>query len=290
MEYILFKLTHPMGGLMPPSATPYRDVTADDARAMLAKSRPESVTVLDVRQDWEYQEMHLPGAKLLPLGELQERLAEVPRDKPILVYCRSGKRSAAASSLIAASGHPEVTNMLGGITAWNGASAMGAPDTGLSYFTPSDTPDDILALAYAMERGLGHFYLDLAASFADPELQTLFTRLAGFEDKHKLMIFHLYKALHPSAILEDLDAKATRDALEGGRDASDLKAEAAKIVSPFDALDMAMGIEAQALDLYMRFAASTPNPDTAKTLADLANEERGHLKALATLMDRLGAK
>lgn len=275
---------------MPPSTTAPRDVTADDARQLLVKARPDSITVLDVRQDWEYQEMHLPGAKLLPLAELQERLAEIPPDKPLVVYCRSGKRSAAASSLIAASGHPEVMNMLGGITAWNGASAIGAPDTGLSHFTPSDTPDDILALAYAMERGLGQFYLDLAATFADPELQTLFTRLAGFEDKHKLMVFHLYKALNPSAILEDLDAKATRDALEGGREASDLKDEAAKIDTPFDALDMAMGIEAQALDLYMRFSALTPNPETARTLTDLANEERGHLKALATLMDRLGTK
>jgi len=51
-----------------------------------------------------------------------------------------------------------------------------------------------------------------------------------------------------------------------------------------------MGIEAQALDLYTRLAAVAVSPESAATLRELAGEERGHLRALATMMDRLGAE
>ena len=63
--------------------------------------------LLDVRQDFEYAEGHLPGAKHIPLPELSERLGELERQLPILVYCRSGKRSLAAANLLAGQGLPQ---------------------------------------------------------------------------------------------------------------------------------------------------------------------------------------
>src|SRR5438132_1446286 len=52
--------------------------------------------LLDVREPWEYQEGHVPGAQLIPLGELEQRVNEVPRDRPVLAICHSGQRSLAA--------------------------------------------------------------------------------------------------------------------------------------------------------------------------------------------------
>lgn len=291
LEYFQFVLRRFTGGTMPEPSTPPKDIEADAARSLLSKTRPGDVTLLDVRQQWEYDEFHLPGATFLPLSELEARAQEVPRDKPVLVYCHSGRRSSAAASLLASTGHPDVNNILGGVMAWTGATAVGGPGTGMQHYRGDETPDEILAMAFAMERELGEFYQGLASSSPDAELAATFGKLAGFEDKHKLVVYHLYKRIHPHGTdIEELAAKATASVLEGGRSADEIMADAKPFESTRKALDMAMGIEAQALDLYSRLAASAVDPQSAGTLLELADEERGHLRALATLMDRLGTE
>lgn len=266
-----------------------QDISAEDVRQLLRKTNPQDLTLLDVRQDWEYEEAHLPGAQLLPLAELEERVSEIARGKPLVIYCRSGKRSAAAASLLSGQGFQNVSNMLGGILAWTGAAAVGTPETGMQYLTGSEAPGDILALAYSMEHELGVFYQGLAQSSPSQELREVFAKLAGFEDKHKLVVYHLYKTLHPQSTgIEELASKATVKAMEGGRSTQDILAENQALVSAQAALEMAMGIEAQALDLYTRYAAQASDPASKQALFELAGEERGHLRALATMMDKIG--
>ena len=74
--------------------------------------------LLDVREPWEYQEGHVPGAQLIPLGELEQRVNEVPRDRPILAICHSGQRSLAAAGYLQQLGYTSVTNVDGGTAAW----------------------------------------------------------------------------------------------------------------------------------------------------------------------------
>jgi rhodanese-related sulfurtransferase len=74
--------------------------------------------LLDVREPWEYQEGHVPGAQLIPLGELEQRVNEVPRDRPILAICHSGQRSLAAAGYLQQLGYPTVSNVDGGTAAW----------------------------------------------------------------------------------------------------------------------------------------------------------------------------
>jgi rhodanese-related sulfurtransferase len=74
--------------------------------------------LLDVREPWEYQEGHVPGAQLIPLGELEQRVNEVPRDRPILAICHSGQRSLAAAGYLQQLGYPSVSNVDGGTAAW----------------------------------------------------------------------------------------------------------------------------------------------------------------------------
>jgi hydroxyacylglutathione hydrolase len=82
------------------------------------------VTVVDVRQNDEWQSGHIRGARHIMLGYLPDRLAEIPTDKPVVVQCRSGARSAIGASLLQAQGIPTVINLLGGIKAW---AAAGLP-------------------------------------------------------------------------------------------------------------------------------------------------------------------
>jgi len=76
------------------------------------------ITVIDVREDWEFAEGHIPGAVLIPLQSLPERLDEVPRDQPVVVACRSGNRSGQAFRFLEGEGFDNVSNMTGGMIAW----------------------------------------------------------------------------------------------------------------------------------------------------------------------------
>src|SRR5438270_6183196 len=74
--------------------------------------------ILDVREPWEYAAGHVPGVVLIPLGELERRVNEVPRDRPILAICHSGQRSEAAAAYLLQLGYVDVSNVDGGTAAW----------------------------------------------------------------------------------------------------------------------------------------------------------------------------
>jgi rhodanese-related sulfurtransferase len=80
----------------------------------------QGALLLDVREPDEYAEVHAPDAKLIPLGTLGSRLQEIEtyKNKPIVVMCRSGRRSAQAVSQLKQAGYTQVSNVKGGITAW----------------------------------------------------------------------------------------------------------------------------------------------------------------------------
>lgn len=77
----------------------------------------EDYIILDVRNQDEYEEGHIEGAVLIPVSELEDRLDEIPGNKPVITYCKVGLRSASAASLLAENGFLEVYDM-GGITEW----------------------------------------------------------------------------------------------------------------------------------------------------------------------------
>jgi phage shock protein E len=79
------------------------------------------VVFLDVRTPEEYADGHIPGIVLIPLDELPNRIDEVPKDKTVVVTCRSGNRSAQAAEILRQAGYTNVHNMTGGITAWQQA-------------------------------------------------------------------------------------------------------------------------------------------------------------------------
>ena len=73
---------------------------------------------LDVREPSEWEEAHISYATLIPLGELTARLSEIPKDKNIVVVCRSGNRSAVGRDLLLNSGFANVTSMAAGMNSW----------------------------------------------------------------------------------------------------------------------------------------------------------------------------
>ncbi len=77
--------------------------------------------ILDVREPSEWNDAHIAGATLIPLGELASRENELPRDKEIVVVCRSGNRSAQARDILLNAGFTQVTSMAGGLNQWKAA-------------------------------------------------------------------------------------------------------------------------------------------------------------------------
>jgi hydroxyacylglutathione hydrolase len=98
--------------------------TVGELRELLATTdgtNGEAPLIIDVRQPDEYGRGHIPGALHLNAGELPERLAELPRDRPIVTTCASGYRSAVAASLLQQAGFSDVTWLSGGLPAWKAA-------------------------------------------------------------------------------------------------------------------------------------------------------------------------
>lgn len=95
-------------------------VAQTDARAVAAGIAAGNVTVLDVRDESEWDAGHIAQAVHVPLATLAGRLDEVPRGRPVVVHCHAGSRSAIAASVLTAAGVPDVRNMSGGIAAWTG--------------------------------------------------------------------------------------------------------------------------------------------------------------------------
>ncbi len=92
--------------LEPRQQTPLEDFDAKDA------------FVLDVRTRGEYEDGHLPGATRIHAGRLLHELDDLPRDRPIVVHCQAGNRSAVASSVLRAAGFDNVYDLSGGYSAW----------------------------------------------------------------------------------------------------------------------------------------------------------------------------
>lgn len=268
--------------------TPVKSMNADEARAYLAGISSQDVVVLDVRQPGEYEAGHIPGAKLVPLPVLSDSLDEIDRTKPVLVYCAIGGRSRMAAQTLAGKGFGQVINLSGGFKAWNGQAAYGAEEEGVDLFTELDSPEAVLATAYSLEEGLRDFYLKMLGRVGDEEVKGVFRQLAEVEIKHKDRLFAEYTRLTGKDDRGAFECSFVTPLMEGGLTTEEYMARfEPNLESPVDVISLAMSIEAQALDLYMRAAIWTDNDANRAVLEQIASEEKSHLARLGELMDTL---
>ncbi len=93
-------------------------ISPDELKSQLAHGR---CRLVDVREPVEHAEEHIVGAHLIPLGEIEGRSHELPRDEPLILMCRSGKRGEQAVAKLEALGFTSIQNLEGGILAWKAA-------------------------------------------------------------------------------------------------------------------------------------------------------------------------
>jgi sulfur-carrier protein adenylyltransferase/sulfurtransferase len=273
--------------------TPVSSMDADEAKAFMARHREGEYTLLDVRQPGEYEESHLPGGKLMPLPQLSDTYQELDPEKPTIVHCAVGGRSRVAAQMLSGWGFKEVYNLAGGIKAFEGHKATGPVELNLDLVKGDETPAEIISLAYGMEKALQLFYETLHQQSPDRELQDLFGKLAQVEVRHEQRLFEVYGRVAPGGQdLATFESSIVPKALEGGFDAQEfLETNRAHLQTAPEVLDLAMMLETQALDLYLRFADKSDQSQTKEVLYTLAGEEKAHLAALGRLLDeKLGKR
>ena len=267
--------------------TPVQSINADETKALIAGQTEGAYTLLDVRQPGEYESEHIPGAKLIPLPDLNDGYSQLDSLKPVIVYCRSGARSMAAAQLLSGLGFKDIYNLEGGIMGWQGSKATGPRELNLELVRGDETPAEMIALAYGMEMGLGIVYTEMAKRSDDPELKSLLIMLADIEAQHKKRLLEILSETDsPVSDTEAYEADLRPSVLEGGFGLDDfIKENRSFFGSVLGVLDLAMMLETQALDLYLRFADKSTDERTRKVLFSIADEEKAHLSSLGNLMD-----
>jgi rhodanese-related sulfurtransferase len=114
-----------VGALLYAVMTPAGPIDKKIGGAELVQLQGAGASVIDVRTPSEFAQAHLPNAVNVPLETLQQAAATWGKDRPIVVYCATGARSANAAAYLAAHGFTKVYDLSGGIASWTGAVVSG---------------------------------------------------------------------------------------------------------------------------------------------------------------------
>jgi rubrerythrin len=175
--------------------------------------------------------------------------------------------------------------MEGGIRAWQGLIAEGAPEAGIAWFAVGSTAADMAALAWTLEENTRLFYTALAGMRPGTDEADLFLSLVDAEEHHKKTLETVHGRLTDQPVERFYRDQATR-ILEGGI-AMDEALKWAEGKSAREVLTLAMGLEANAYDRYLKMMEKSLDDDSRDVFETVATEERGHLKGLAALMDEV---
>jgi rubrerythrin len=188
---------------------------------------------------------------------------------------------------LAGKGFKEVYNLKGGIRAWQGLTVAGPAEMGMILLSGDETPSHIIILAYGMEQGLCEFYATTAATTNDSEVAAILTKLAKIEEQHKQRLINLYRTLDPDVgDKEAFEANISSDTMEGGFTTKEFLEKNSPIMDTVvGVLNIAMMLETQALDLYLRYSQKAKNEASKTVLYDLAEEEKSHLATLGHLIE-----
>jgi rubrerythrin len=174
--------------------------------------------------------------------------------------------------------------MEGGIRAWKGLAAGGAPEAGVAHFPPGSSPSKLTALAWLLEKGTEKFYSGAASALQDPGAARLFAELAAAEEKHKGALYRIHLEIAGAA--EDpqfpesvFSASSVPEYMEGGVEVAKAL-EWTRGKSPQEILEFALALEVNAYDLHLKMEQRMADPRAKKIFAIIADEEKEHLNRL----------
>jgi rubrerythrin len=199
-------------------------------------------------------------------------------------------RSRAAAATLSSAGFKEVYSMQGGINAWKGLVAEGAPESGIAYFSSATRAEELIALAWWLENGSRQFYSAMAAVMKDEEAKNLFKNLTTAEEHHQTSLLKLYQEL--SGLTSDLGFPGSvmlpekeGDVMEGGIRVSEAL-QWAKGKSVTEILEFSLSSETNSYDLYGKMEHQMKDQRSAQVFHLLSGEEKQHLERLIALFEK----
>ena len=261
-----------------------RSLTSDEIKTILDGDKKGEFLLLDVRQPEEYEAGHIPGAMLIPLGELEARQGELDRNKKIIAYCRSGRRSMAAAILLCGLGFNGVQRLDGGILDWSYETITGIPERRPELVTEATDVRDILVLAIKLEKGSWDFYMAAINKVKSSHMKETFQALVNAEDGHMQRLHQQAISLLGEGALPPLDKLKRELKVEHMEGSIEINPALAKLdekfVDDMEALEIALEKEYMSYDFYKRTSTLVENLDTRTVLHELTLEERNHADTL----------
>ncbi len=192
--------------------------------------------------------------------------------------------------MLAGKGFNKVYNLSGGIKAWKNKVAVGPQDSGLHLFSGDAGPEETIVVGFGLEMGLREFYLSMEEKVAKDATKKLFAGLAGIEVLHQERLVGLYREVTGTNIsVSDFAEKIVEPAVEGGLTTEEyLQLYQTDVEKETEVLGLALAIEMQALDLYLRAAQRSTVAQAKKVLFQIAEEERHHIASLGKAIDQHG--
>lgn len=268
---------------------PVKTISPDKVRNVIKEQSTDQYCLLDVRQPSEYEQGHIPGARLVPLGELQASLGRMDPGRLTIVYCRSGSRSRSAAGMLKGAGFEKVLNMEGGILAYNGLVAAGPPDAGVFCFPASLAPDQLIAMAWYIEDGSRRYVEKLQNIPQTASITELLARLVEHKRAHRndLALLHEKMSDTPADknFPSDVLPKPPADVMAGCVSVSDaLNWAADRPLS--EILDLMMALEANTLDLYLKLGRQVQSERAKAVFIALSQEESRQLEKLTAAFEK----
>ena len=200
-------------------------------------------------------------------------------------------RSRSAATFLLGAGLKNVYSMEGGLRAWKGMVAHGLPEAGMAYFSPAADGEELVGLAWALEEGSKLFYQGISEHFVDDsETQKMFMWLVSAEQNHEKHLLETYKDLtgmQPdfAKLRAKFSDSLNGTVMEGG---VPVKAalEWAKDKGVTESLELAMSMEINAYDLYIKMSRAIEDKQAQLIFEKLSEEEQIHLEKLAGLLDK----
>jgi len=266
----------------------FQNLTPEMLRRFIEKHTESSYCLVDVRQPDEYEAAHIPGARLIPLPEIEARLYGLPEDQDLIFYCHSGGRSAYAASL-AIEGEvtqKTVAHLAGGILAWDGKTLADFPR--VEVFDAAADLQDLLMTAMDLEKGAFRFYDGFLKTVAPAALRPTLAKLSKAEEMHARRVYrHLAEADSKVSQFETLYAGLKGDILEGGQTFEELVANFSDMSGDtcLNIIEIALTIELAAFDLYRTMAQRVKDSLAKSTFLDIAQAEKGHMRMLSRAIE-----
>ncbi len=265
-----------------------REITNEEFEAMQARSREKEYLLVDVRQPEEYRAGHLPGATLMPLQDLPERIEELPQNRNIVFYCRSGIRSRAAATALAGMQEfkGDMLNLSGGMIGWQGVVLPDQPR--LHLFPPTDNQAESLLQAMSLERGAARIYETMLNQYAGESWAAPLEGMAADETAHALLLYRAMQQYQKDLPAFDvLYGQVPDNLIEGGFSRENIEAELARPggMPCVVVYELALAIEYAAYDLYRSLAQRFRKDSVAGVFLGIAQAEKGHLRRAAEALN-----